>query len=218
MTFIFYFFLFFISYFSIFLQSEQEAAALLPEGYSLEEGIYGPIRAAIDAALAAANGATAVAAVAGVSGVSEGENAGLTSSTSTAELVNSVNGATEGASNGNAVSASATVVASTEVEAGEIPEPHNTNNLTTTTTTVTASVDSSVTPMNYYHHLDTIDSMVNNINAAGNSLSTITAFHNTSTAAPVIGEDGEVVVDEAGEKMLMSEIEKFRLRQMQRDK
>jgi len=199
---------------------------LLPEGYSLEEGIYGPIRSAIDAVLAAANGTntvTAVTAGGGVSRASEGENAGLTSSTSTAELVNSVSSASEGASSGNVVSvgaAATTVVASTaEVEAGEIPEPHNTNNLTTTTTaTAVASVDSSVTPMNYYHHLDTIDSMVNNINAAGNSLSTITAFHNTSTAAPVIGEDGEVVVDEAGEKMLMSEIEKFRLRQMQRDK
>ena len=196
----------------LFLQSEQEAAALLPEGYSLEEGIYGPIRAAIDATLAAANGTATTFALpaAGASGVSEGEGSGLTSGVSTGDMVG---GAVSSVSEGASVAAPAAVVNTGEVEAGEITEPNNTN-----ITTTSAAVDSTITPQNYYHHLDTIDSMVNSVNAAGNSLSTITAFHNTNATAPVIGEDGEVIVDEAGEKMLMSEIEKFRLRQMQRDK
>ena len=200
-------FVFHLNFF--FIQSEQEAAALLPEGYSLEEGIYGPIRAAIDATLAAANGTATTVPAASASGVSEGESAGLTSSVSTGDMVG---GGVSSASEGASVAAPVALVNPGEVEAGEITEPNNTN-ITTTT-----AVDSSIAPQNYYHHLDTIDSMVNSVNAAGNSLSTITAFHNTNAAAPVIGEDGEVIVDEAGEKMLMSEIEKFRLRQMQRDK
>ena len=134
----------------------------------------------------------------------------MTNSVSAGDVVG---GGVNGASGGASVAAPAAVVNTGEVEAGEITEPNNTNIPITS-----ATVDSSIAPQNYYHHLDTIDSMVNSVNAAGNSLSTITAFHNTNAAAPVMGEDGEVIVDEAGEKMLMSEIEKFRLRQMQRDK
>lgn len=48
---------------------------------------------------------------------------------------------------------------------------------------------------NYYHHLDPVDGEVNGTSASE-----------------------QVAVDEAGEKMLTGEIQKFRQRQLQRDK
>lgn len=60
--------------------------------------------------------------------------------------------------------------------------------------------------VNYYNHLDVVDNAVSNTIGGGSTLL------GTSSVAE------QMAVDEAGEKMLTGEIQKFRQRQLQRDK
>lgn len=163
------------------LQTEQEAAAQLPEGHSLEDGIYGPIKAAIESILAATSSTGAIGAT-GMD-VASGVVAG----------------------GGDTTTLNTTYVAATgdSAEAGELKEE---TPISTTNTTNNASTES-----NNYNNLDTIDNYVNNTTTSYPYTTAITYISATA-------DEEERAIDEAGEKQLMSTIEQFRLRQLQRDK
>lgn len=179
-------------------QAEDEASAELPEGHSLERDIYDAIRANVADTLTAMRNPVPVGPVAtlAAAGVSAGEAGGVSANPSANHQP--VPPATR--------PPPPTTKRPDAIEAGEIPEDGeepsttqgagNTNDSSTTTPIGAAGATG-----NYYNRLD---GLIESANSSGVVI--------TATLAE------QVAVDEAGEKMLMSEIERFRLRQLQRDK
>jgi hypothetical protein len=173
-------------------QAEEEASAELPEGHSLQVDIYDVIKSAVADIITAMNAPPAAPA------------------SSTADPTGAA--AVSAGQSGDTLAQQAgpplvrppppTTKRPEAIEAGEIEEDDGpAAPLSATSNNNSNGGSDAATSGNYYNRLD---GLIEGANSSGVVI--------TATLAE------QVAVDEAGEKMLMSEIERFRLRQLQRDK